>query len=178
MIYNLSTSQVNHLLNEPETGMGYQVIEAKKPKSYITQRFIILNSQIAIEIDGSHHEYINKVTEDFSYYNSIKSSAPFNLSSITILNEKQFRNIINEPKGDEGAIDSSVENANGTEIFVRLSAFDDDRRIDKINNCLRPGSFTTTEEDYIKCKKENDNPVERYALPNNNNIKFAFISNH
>jgi hypothetical protein len=29
-------------------------------------------------------------------------------------------------------------------------------------------------EDYLKCKKINDDPVERYALPSNDEIKFAF----
>lgn len=59
-------------------------------------------------------------------------------------------------------------------MFVRLSAFDDDKRVDKINNRLRPGSFTTTFRDYETCRGLNDDPVERYALPNNDEIKFVF----
>lgn len=38
----------------------------------------------------------------------------------------------------------------------------------------KAGSYTTTMEDYIKCKAINDSPVERYALPYNDEIKFAF----
>ena len=108
---------------------------------------------------------------------SIKLSADsIALNAISVLNEKQFRNVLNENKNqNEGAaIDNPVENANGEEIFVRLSAFDDDKRIDKINKCLRPGSYTTTMDDYLKCKASNDDPVERYALPNDDKIKFAF----
>ena len=98
------------------------------------------------------------------------------LNAIKVLNEKQFRNQVNESKNDneKGALDNRVESADGNEIFVRLSAFDDDKRIDKVNKCLRPGSFTTTEVDYVDCKLINDKPVERYALPNNDEIKFAF----
>lgn len=77
-------------------------------------------------------------------------------------------------KRDKGAIDNPVEFANGEEVFVRLSAFDNDRRIDKENRCLRPGSFTTTEADYLVCKYLSDDPIERYALPNNDEIKWAF----
>jgi hypothetical protein len=51
-------------------------------------------------------------------------------------------------ENEKGAIDNPVVYANGEEIFVRLSAFDDDKRIDKINKYLRPGSYTTTTEDY------------------------------
>ena len=39
---------------------------------------------------------------------------------------------------------------------------------------MRPGSYTTTMDDYLKCKNTNDDSVERYALPNNDKIKFAF----
>ena len=93
-----------------------------------------------------------------------------------VLNENQYRNIVNELKNEKerGAIQNIVENANGKEIFVRLSAFDNDRRVDKTNKCLRPGSYTTTKDDYLKCKAGDDDPVERYALPNNDKIKFCF----
>src|SRR6185436_7531479 len=98
------------------------------------------------------------------------------LTNITVLNEREFRGIVNESKNEHerGALDNPKEPANGDEMFTRLSAFDNDRRIDKVNKCLRPGSFSTTQEDYLKCKKDNDDPVERYALPNDDEIKFAF----
>ena len=59
-------------------------------------------------------------------------------------------------------------------MFVRLSAYSDDKRIDKTNKCLWPGSYTTTEKDYLKCKFEKDDPIERYALPNDEKIEWAF----
>ena len=80
----------------------------------------------------------------------------------------------NKSEKEKGAIDNAVENANGKEIFVRLSGFNNDRRVDKINNCLFSSSYTTIMDDYTKCKTSNDDPVERYALPTNNKIKFAF----
>ena len=39
---------------------------------------------------------------------------------------------------------------------------------------MRPGSFTTMLDDYLKCKTSNSDPVDRYALPNNDIIKYAF----
>ena len=92
------------------------------------------------------------------------------------LNEKQFRNLVSESKNENerGAIENPVINADGTEVFVRLSAFEDDKRIDKINKCLRPGSYTTTLVDYETCRSINDDPIERYALPNNDTINFVF----
>jgi hypothetical protein len=175
MYFKLSTIQENDLLNQPETGMGYQVVEASKAGTYTREKFLVLNSEIVIEMNASTGDNVLKVINEGIY--SIKTTAnQISLNSISVFNEKQLRNIVNESKNEDerGAIEHPVVNANGEEIFVRLSAFDNDRRVDKINKCLRPGSYTTTSEDYKKCKEINDDPIERYALPSNDKIKNAF----
>ncbi|TAH02512.1 MAG: hypothetical protein EAZ15_05050 [Sphingobacteriales bacterium] len=73
-----------------------------------------------------------------------------------------------------GAIDQNYEIADGKEIFSRLSAYEDDKRVDTVNKRLLEGSFATTYYDYQYCKNNKINPVERYALPNNEDIKWAF----
>ena len=40
MYFKLSFAQENELLSQPETGMGYQVVEANKKGSYIRERFL------------------------------------------------------------------------------------------------------------------------------------------
>jgi hypothetical protein len=175
MYFKLSKSQEIDLLNQPETGMGYQIVEANKAGTYNREKFLILNSEVVIEMNGYEDGNIRKVMNEGIL--SIKASANLiSLNSINVLNESQFRNQANDSKNksEKGAIDNPVESADGNEMFVRLSAFNNDRRIDKENKCLRPGSFTTTEDDYFVCKYINDDPVERYALPNNDEIKFAF----
>ena len=52
MYFKLSTSQENYLLNQPETGMGYQVVEASLTGSYEREKFLILNSEVVLEMDG------------------------------------------------------------------------------------------------------------------------------
>lgn len=39
---------------------------------------------------------------------------------------------------------------------------------------LLPGGFTTTMGDYTVCKTSKDDPIERYALPNDDEIKWTF----
>ena len=39
---------------------------------------------------------------------------------------------------------------------------------------MRPGSYTTTETDYQDCVSTNDDPIDRYALPNDESIKWSF----
>lgn len=175
MYFKLSTSQENYLLNQPETGMGYQVVEASIPGSYEREKFLILNSEVVLEMDGLETYLIRMIINEGNF--SFKAQAGYiTLNAMSVLSEKQFRNQVNESKNEneKGATDNDVEFANGEEIFVRLSAFDDDKRIDKINMCLRPGSYTTTKDDYLKCKNTKADPVDRYALPNNDEIKFAF----
>ncbi len=175
MYYKLSSQQEDQLLHLPETGMGYQVVEASKQGNYTKERFLVLNSEIVIDINGSESKYIRTIINEGIY--SAKANANLIvLNSISVLNENQFRGVLNESKNENerAAIDNRVESANGEEIFVRLSAFENDRRVDKVEKCLLPGSFTTTMDDYLKCKSTNADPVERYALPNNDDIKFAF----
>jgi hypothetical protein len=175
MYFKLSAAQENDLLLQPETGMGYQIVEASKAGSYSREKFLVLNSEIVIEMNRDESDNVRKVINEGIF--SIKASADYiTLNSVSVLNEKQFRSVVNESKNENerGAIDNPVENATGEETFVRLSAFDDDKRVDKINKRLRSGSYTTTMDDYLKCKSTNDDPVERYALPNNDKIKFSF----
>jgi hypothetical protein len=176
MYFQVGDSTENSLLHQPETGMGYQVIEASKAGSYDhLEKFLVLNSEIVIEMSGFETEDIRKILNKGIF--AVNSEASFiTLNKLTVLNEKQFRNIVKESnnKNERGAIDNPIENADGEEMFARLSAFDNDRRVDKINQCLLPGSFTTTLEDYSICKATKSDPIDRYALPNNDEVKFVF----
>jgi hypothetical protein len=175
MYYRVTDSQENEFLRLPETGMGYQIIEAIKTGSYSRERYMVLNCEIAIEMNGMEEYLISMVLLEGAE-TSKRNLELIHLKSIHLINNKLFRDIVKEPeiKKEKGAIDNPWENANGEEVFVRLSAFENDKRIDKENRCLRPGSFTTTFDDYFACKYSNDDPVARYALPNNDEIKWAF----
>lgn len=43
-----------------------------------------------------------------------------------------------------------------------------------MNKKLKPGSFTTTEQDYKDCISTMDDPIDRYAIPNDEPIKWSF----
>lgn len=57
---------------------------------------------------------------------------------------------------------------------VNMSGFCN-KRIDFEKKCLKPGAFTTTLIDYVDCVKTNDDPIDRYALPNNDKVRWAFF---
>jgi len=178
MLYAFSNEQENYFLNQPETGMGYQVIDASKTGAYDRKKYIILNSQVAIDLDDYTGNNIkNVINEGITKIQMSAQKIVFSKNSIKLFSENEFRNFVNEAKSpiEKGAIDNSKEAANGIEEFVRLSAFQDDKRIDRVKKRLRPGSFTTTKNDYMMCKSLNQNPINRYALPNEDKIEWAFF---
>src|SRR5437773_1303986 len=99
MIYKLSTEQEIDLLDQPETGMGYQIVEASRAGNYKREKFLILNSEIVIEIDRDKDENVRKVISEGTL--SCNASANFiTLNSMLVLNEKQFRNTVSESKNE------------------------------------------------------------------------------
>lgn len=176
MYYKLSVSQENEFLDQPETGMGYQIVESFKTGSRKPENFLVLNSEIAIEMkDGSEIEDIRTIMNKGIF--AVKAEASvISLTQWRVLNKMPLRNSARDfvIESERGAIEKSIKKANGVDMFVRLSAFDNDRRVDKINKCLLPGSFATTDKDCHDCRVDKDDPTERYALPNSAEIKYAF----
>lgn len=186
MIYRLHWVDVNNLLRAPETGMGYQVVEAAQYGIEAAKRYVVYNSELAINIDSEFKSYKRQIFfEGFSKALDRSSELILETKSIRVLNkaEVQERKALrfSESKtnkkrhpGDKGAKENPKESANGVEIFVRLSAYENDKRIDFDNKRLRPGTYTTTEQDYNECVSTNDDPIDRYALPNDEAINWAF----
>jgi len=183
MIYKASSSFTETLLEQPETGMGYQLIEAKRPDRYSTQKFIVYNAELIIDLNENFQENKKNLLNE-GYVSMFRRSDYLDLSLSAVLSRQELKFVrmlyessMNErgrSSGKRGADDNPPVPANGKDIFVRLSAYENDRRIDIENKCLLNGTYTTTMEDYLNCKRYNDAPIDRYALPNNEKIKWAF----
>jgi hypothetical protein len=177
MYFKLSASTEDYLLKLPETGMGYQIVNATRAGEYSPEKFMVLNSEIAIEMNRNIGEDIRKIMNNVNYA-SKSEILTVSLNIRSVLNKIQSAhtlNMLSEPTdGAKGAIDNPVTWANGTDMFVRLSAFDNDKRIDKIGGHLLPGSFATTDADLQKCREYKYDPIEWYALPSNDEIKYVF----
>lgn len=185
MIFRAWESDQNKLLSLPESGMGYQIIDAKWVNKTYKNRFVVYNSELVVDLDNEFSEFKRKIiTEGYSTILSKVEKIPIETSSISLVPRNQiteFR-VLSESKkkekgrhsGGKGAVDNPKEIADGEELFVRLSAYENDRRIDFINKKLKPGTFTTTRDDYYVCVRTSDDPIDRYALPNDEPIKWAF----
>jgi hypothetical protein len=139
----------------------------------IKKRYIILNSELAI--DDSPH-IMNEVKQVFNrgYNKVLLQSQVANLKNFRLVEGLvNLRSTFSE-FSKTGAKYQKIVKADGKEPFFRLSAYEDDKRIDFLNKKLIKGSYATTILDYLLCKAGDDNPVERYALPNDEEIKFKF----
>lgn len=174
MIRKFKTSQIQELLRLRETGMGYQFIEAETGYYGTKNKYLVLNSQMIID---DTTQIINEVKNVFKsgYRTMLFSASEVELKNIRLVeNLSNYRVKSFSASAQTGAIHQQVQNADGVEKFTRLSAFEDDFRVDNVNKRLVAGSFSTTYDDYQYCKNNNINPVERYALPNDEDIKWAF----
>jgi len=175
MIYKLSFEQQRQLIALPESGMGYQFIKARYPGEYRTKEFLALNAEIVVEQDNNTKTYLNRIAK--MGFNSVTREAGVKiLMDIELISKSAYFNAVREPTQtkSKGAKDGPLVQPNGEDLYVRLSAYQDDKRIDKVNKCLLPGSYTTTLKDYVTCVFQKDDPIERYALPNDESIEWAF----
>src|SRR4051812_6085375 len=175
MINRLSKENIETLKKLPEMGMGYQIVRAKEAE-FLNQNIVVLNAQVAVTPNALQNKnLVNSVVAD-NFADTLKHAKEIHLTfdvESFIESARAFRQQ-DEGLGRRIAISSIAEKANGDELFVRLSAFENDIRIDKKNKCLLPGSYTTTAADALRCKQEGEDPVQRYALPNELMILWAF----
>lgn len=183
MFYKTTSALTADLLSLPETGMGYQVVDAKRKDKYTKERFLVYNSELIVELDARIFESKQQILKEG--FNRILDKANYlSLENVVIVNKSAIQEVryLSESKtrekqrhsGGRGAADNPKENADGREMFVRLSAYQNDRRIDFENKRLKSGTYTTTRGDYRVCVMYKDDPVDRYALPNDEKIKYAF----
>lgn len=175
MIYRLSRLNIDTLLHKPETGMGYQLIEADT-MDYIKSPLLVLNCTLVIETRSLQFPAILSALIKGDFDKTTQTFKEITLKNITLFEEDIQTFTLKEPPSTNKypAKESKIEKANGDELFIRLSHFENDMRIDKKYKRLLPGSYTTTASDALRCKVEKDSPIERYSLPNELKIKWAF----
>lgn len=184
MIFKAYSWDQAKFLSLSETGMGYQVIEAKRSSKTYKEKFVVYNSELVVDIDSISEFKRQIVTKGYLRALNEAQSLSIETNTINLVTRKQiteFRVLTENKKkekgrqsGGRGAIDNPKEPADGKEMFVRLSAYENDKRIDFENKKLRPGTYTTTQKDYLICVQVKDDPIDRYALPNDETIGWAF----
>ena len=146
MLYRLNENIQQYLLSQPEHGMGYQIVH----RNDSGDRLIIFNSEFSIS------------TEHIAGY--------FDHDRMLIAENQDLESLTMEPENltviSHGSYSSMSRK---DELFVRFSAFRNDRRI-RADGSIESGSYVTTENDARYWRHPFGctglSAVARYALPN------------
>jgi len=153
------------LVQQPESGMGYQIVEAeyigrgmKKGVVYNAELIVFEDEPRRIITEAQYQELLKAASTETSSIKSIRVvlSPPTITKSASQISEEKF---LGKP-----ATEGEIEETEKDEIFKRFTAYRNDRRITARGSLLHD-TYATTEEDArnVKTGKE---AVERYALPN------------
>jgi hypothetical protein len=165
-----------NLLTQPETGMGYQRVDATL-RDNKTERGIVFNAELLMldgEAQATRRSYPN--TNPYSILLKRSSESGVEIRALRVLPREgmAFRGL--EAKACEKkavpAKDGATEKTKADEVFKRFSAFQNDYRVNA-DGSLSPGSYATTEEDAKNVKTGSD-AVARYALPNSDPASYRF----
>jgi len=152
------------LLSLSESGMGYQIVEATY-SDYSSEEYLVMNAAIAEPTNNRSVQDILK-----SIYlkeaNRVYKSASKDIIDVRLeANKGIFKASVAKLGEAKGADNATEGQTNKNERFTRFSYFEDDKRIDKVNKKVFPGTYATTFEDALYCINNRIDPVARYALP-------------
>jgi len=172
MPYKLSTEQIRELITQPETGMGYQYVEASM-SDFSILKGIVLNSEVFIP-----EEKIEKIMgRRFLTYSAVLNEAerPGYIRKISVLGRDRLH--LGETKyfAKSAGVPASQATTSLTgkdQIFKRFSPYRNDHRIGE-DGSLLPGAYATTEADAQNVKTGTD-AMSRYALPSDEPAIYVF----
>jgi hypothetical protein len=156
------------LLNQPESGMGYQIVEATTFDNKI-KRGIAYNAELLLF--DEEPRLTLKTTAFARLLNEAKISTG-EIKSLQVVTNTASASpafALRETAASYGrkampAKDAPIEKTKEKEVFKRFTAYENDHRITSDGKLL-PGTYATTEEDAKKAPTGKV-AVARYALPN------------
>lgn len=163
------------LLKLPESGMGYQIINATFDNQEIKE-CVVFNASF---IEPANDRRIDEIFKSASYnfdHNIFESSVENEIIHVELKSDFSLFKSAENMSLDEskGALNSPIENTRSNEYFIRFSHYENDLRIDYGTKSLLPGTFSTTFKDAKYCLENSIDPISRYALPSLLIIQYAF----
>jgi hypothetical protein len=167
----LVTDESRTLLRQPESGMGYQFVEAVTKDGQI-KHGVVYNAEL-LSLDAEHNidRLLMKQRTAAGMLNSAPSAAG-QFRSIKVVGTRLVAESTRSAAKAGGAADAPRGRTNAGDAFYRFSAFENDHRVTPEGRLL-PGSYATTKADGDKVKTGKE-AVERYALPNDEPASYRF----
>jgi hypothetical protein len=171
----LATPLMNELLRQPESGMGYQLVDAATVSGE-TKRAVAYNAELLLFEDEprdlltkkSYSELVRVAENSSDKIKSLRLRRRPRAATAGLVKESDA---ITAPKSPAAA-DAPILKTLIDEVFKRFSAYENDRRV-QADKSLSPGTYATTETD-AKHVKTGKQAVARYALPNPQPASYVF----
>lgn len=172
MPINLTASLTKRLLEQPESGMGYQMVQVKTTNQWLTKEAVVFNAEMLFYLE----EKELKILSESESFDLIKKYASLStdIVDITVKSKISFKKFANIQESDstKGADNAPVESIGLANIFKRFTGFVNDNRMNT-DRSLKPGTYATTELDAKNVRIRID-AIKRYALPKENTAKYVF----
>lgn len=177
MPLRLTSSETRTLLGQPETGMGYQIVEATT-RDDKKRLGIAFNAELFFYQDESRFELR---AASYEKVLSEASASPGQFKALQVVSRRAAPITLTESKASLSraagakagpAKDAPVEKTKANEVFKRFSAYKNDNRL-RADGSWSDGTYATTEEDAKNVKTGRD-AVARYALPDPAPACFVF----
>lgn len=179
MAVRLTDAEKKTLIRQPESGMGYQIVEATT-RDDRRQQGIAFNAELffpegesrVILLSKSHERVLKEARSSEGQFKALRvvprTAAPFSLTESRAAMTKSADTKAGPAK------EALIEKTKEGEVFKRFSAYRNDSRL-QADGSWSDGTYATTEEDArnVKTGKE---AVERYALPNPEPACFVFTA--
>jgi len=175
-MFRLDTALTECLLRKPETGMGFQVVEATLADRRVASG-IVYNAELLL-LAGEPR--LAKFAASYPVILQTARSSVGEVLSLRVLPRPStpvLTSSVHEKTAPYGrksgpAKDAPEEKTKSGEVFKRFTAYRDDRRV-LADGSLRPGTYATTEADARNVKTGTD-AVRRYALPDPKPASYVF----
>jgi len=163
------------MISLPESGMGYQTVEVDSTRG--GRKGIVYNCELLLWEqeprmpfgEGRYEQILKSATSaETEGIRSIRVVSPQHYFARSE-NDQLFEEIRKRVAG-KPATAGEQEKTEKDDVFMRFTAYKDDRRITPQKG-LVPGTYATTEEDSRNVKTGTD-AVERYALPDPTPAKY------
>jgi hypothetical protein len=156
------------LLNQHESGMGYQIVEAITFDNKI-KRGIAYNAELLLFEEEPRRMFRTATFAQLLNEAKISTGEIKSLNVVTNTASASPAFALRESASNCGkqtapAKDAPIEKTKEKEVFKRFTAYENDHRITPDGKLL-PGTYATTEED-AKHAPTGKIAVARYALPN------------
>ena len=92
MIYKVFSSFTDELLRLPETGMGYQIIDAMRSGRTTKDRFVIYNGHLMVDLDSNFNSSKRQIVLE-SYTKMFSKSDYLTLTSPTLVSRSEVRSV-------------------------------------------------------------------------------------